>query len=218
MTPDYTNARRNMVDCQIRTSDVTNPEVIDAFLQVPREAFVPGELKALAYIDTELAVAPGRRMSAPAALAKLVQAAAPKPEEVVLVVGCGSGYGAAIVSLMASSVVALESDAGLAAFATSKLGELGYGNVAVVEGDLAAGCAAEAPYELILVDGAIGQVPSALADQLKEGGRLVAVEGSGNSASARIWVREDGRLSSRHLFNCSLAPLPGLQKEPEFEL
>ena len=217
MTPDYATARQNMVDCQIRTSDVTSAPVIEAFLDVPREAFVPEALKPLAYIDSDLTLKPGRYLTQPASLAKLIQAAAPKPEEVVLLVGCATGYAAAILSTMASSVVALESDGELAAQATAALGELGYGNVAVVEGNLAAGYASEGPYDLILFDGGIGRLPDGIAGQLKEGGRLVAVEGSGNSASARLSVREEGRLSSRHLFNCALAPLPGMQKQPEFE-
>jgi len=216
MTPDYAYARQNMVDCQIRTYNVTNNAVIDAFAEVPREAFVPEELKPLAYIDTELTVADGRELTAPATLAKLVQAVGPKPDEIILLIGCATGYGAAILSMLASSVVALEGDHAMTEQASATLGELGYGNVAVVEGDMALGYAAEGPYDQILVDGAIGRLPTAITDQLKEGGRLVAVEGSGNSASARVWLREEGRLSSRHLFNCALAPLPGFEKAPEF--
>ncbi len=217
MTPDFAHARENMVDCQIRTSDVTSTTVLDAFLEVPREAFVPEGLRPLAYTDAELTIDGGRCLTPPAALAKLIQAAGPKPEEVVLLVGCASGYAAAILSSMVSSVVALEADSVLAGQATEALGELGYGNVAVVEGELQAGYAAEGPYDLIVINGAIGHLPGDIAGQLKEGGRLVAVVGSGNSASARLYVNEEGRLSSRHLFNCALAPLPGLQKAPEFE-
>lgn len=214
---DFNLARKNMVDGQIRTSDVTNQRVLEAFLDVPREAFVPEELLELAYIDDALKVAPGRYLTTPASLAKLVQAAAVHEDDIVLVIGCATGYSTAIMSLLCSSVVALECDAQLARTASNRLAELGYGNAVVVEGDLVKGHAADGPYDLIFIDGAIGELPDALGEQLKEGGRLVAVEGSGNSAYARLWRREEGKLSSRPLFNCALPLLPGLEKAPAFE-
>ncbi|MEC9343758.1 MAG: protein-L-isoaspartate O-methyltransferase [Pseudomonadota bacterium] len=217
MSPDYKTARQIMVDCQIRTVDVTNPRVIEAFGEVPREAFVPEALRPLAYVDSRLEVAPGRYLSPPAPLAKLVQAAGAGEEEVVLLIGCASGYSAAILSLLSSSVVALESDSALAEHAAATLSELGYFNVAVVRGDPARGYEAEGPYDLVFIDGCVGRLPDGIVGQMKEGGRLVAVDGHGNAASARVWVREAGSLSSRQLFNCALPPLPGLEKQPEFQ-
>lgn len=216
MTIDFDAARKTMVDCHVRPSDVTNSDVIEAFLTVPREAFVPARLRPFAYSDDELQVAPGRYMVPPAQLSRLVQAAAVKPDEIVLVIGCAGGYSAAILSCLCSSVVALESDAELARLASETLAELGYVNVVVVEGGLAEGYAAEGPYDVILVAGAVDRMPDAIPAQLKEEGRLVAVEGRGNSAYAKLWIKEGGEVSSRRLFNCALKTLPGFEKTAEF--
>ncbi|GIL00672.1 MAG: protein-L-isoaspartate O-methyltransferase [Alphaproteobacteria bacterium] len=217
MTLDFDAARRIMVDRHVRPADVTNPQVIAAFLAVPREAFLPDRLQPFAYSDDDLQVAPGRYLAPPAQLARLVQATSVKPDEVVLVIGGATGYAAAIFSGLCSSVVALEADHELAATATSRLAELGFGNVVVVEGPLAAGYAGEGPYDVIFIEGAIGRLPDEITAQLKEGGRLVAVAGTGNAAYARLWIREAGAVSDRRLFNCALKPLQAFEKTPEFE-
>lgn len=213
---DYKAARTKMVDNQIRTTDVTSREVLDAFLTVPREEFVPAAARPLAYIDNDVQIAPGRYLMEPSPLAKLVQLAEIAPGDVVLEVGCGTGYASAVLSKLGSSVVALESDAALAATATETLARLGYDNVAVVTGDLEAGYAPEAPYDVVFVHGAVEVLPGALFSQLRDGGRLVVVEGYGNASQARLYIKEGGRVAERNVFNTAVKPLPGFRKAKEF--
>lgn len=213
---DYKAARTKMVDNQIRTTDVTSHEVLDAFLTVAREEFVPAAAKPLAYIDNDIQLAPGRYLMEPSPLAKLIQLAEIAKSDIILEVGCGTGYASAILSRLGSSVVALESDADLAATATETLSRLGYDNVAVVSGDLEAGYAAEAPYDVIFVHGAVEFVPAALFAQLRNGGRMVVVEGYGNASQARIYIKESGHVAERNVFNTAVKPLPGFRKAKEF--
>lgn len=211
-----------MVDGQLRTTDVNRIPLLDAFMAVPREAFVPARLKALAYIDEDLEVTPAgsterRFLMEPSPFAKMLQLADVGPSDVVLDVGAGTGYSAAILSLVAGSVIALESNATLADEATARLAEFGYDNVAVVQGPLPAGYASEAPYDVIVVEGAVDEVPQALFDQIKDGGRLVVVEGHGNAGIVQLYVKQGEGVSARRGFNAAVRPLPGFQKEPAFE-
>ncbi len=214
---DFETARTRMVDNQIRTTDVTSHSVLSAFLAVPREVFVPDNKKALAYIDDDIQVAPGRFVMEPSPLAKLLQLAEITSGDFVLEVGAGSGYVSALLSVLAGSVVALESDEGLVASATAALSANGYDNVAVVGGDLKAGYAAEAPYDVIFVNGAVEEVPVALLEQRRDGGRRVAVVGYGNASAAKLYVKENGMVSERFAFNTSVKPLPGFEKAETFE-
>lgn len=216
MTLDYGQARLNMVEGQIRTADVTNPPLIAAFREVPRELFVPEEMRKLAYLDEEIAVGNDRFLLAPAPLARLLQAASVQRDDFVLDIGCATGFSAAILSLIADSVVALESDPDLAAVAGETLSQLGFDNAVVVDGALAEGYPSEGPYDVILVSGATETMPKAILAQLREGGRLVAVEGTGNAAMACMWVNDDGVVSRRRLFNCAVPLIPGFEKPPEF--
>ncbi|MCL6707932.1 protein-L-isoaspartate O-methyltransferase [Pseudomonas sp. R2.Fl] len=213
---DYQAARTKMVENQIRTTDVTSHSVLNAFLTVPREAFVPDALKPLAYIDEDMQVAPGRYIMEPSPLAKLLQLGQIGKGDVVLEIGCGAGYAAALLSELAGSVVAIETDEALAAQATATLSKLGCDNVAVVTGPLEAGYPAEAPYDLIFINGAVEIVPETLIDQLREGGRLVAVVGYGNSARATVIVRAGGTYSKSEYFNAAVKPLPGFRRAVEF--
>lgn len=219
---DFETARNKMVDCQIRTTDVTSYSVLTAFLTVPREAFVEPRLKALAYLDSDIEVCPakvgepGRYLMEASPLAKLIQLAAITKDELVLEVGTGTGYVAAILSLLAGSVVALESDEALAGKAKETLDALGYANVSVVTGELEKGFASEAPYDLIFINGAVEQVPESLLSQLREGGRLVAVVGYGNAARAKVFTRDSGANSETSYFNASVKPLPGFRTLREF--
>jgi protein-L-isoaspartate(D-aspartate) O-methyltransferase len=214
---DFAHARRTMVDCQIRTNDVTESRVVDAFLAVPRENFVPAAKQVLAYLDADVAVgSPGSRryLMQPMFLAKLVQAAGVKSTEVVLHVGAATGYSAAILSLLAGKVVALESDEGLAGSAKAALTE--YPNASVSVGALENGAAASGPYDVILLEGAVDEVPPALFNSLKEGGRLLAVVGQGRSGRATIFVRAGNDFAGRIVFDASLQALPGFAKAAAF--
>ncbi len=219
---DFEAARVKMVENQIRTTDVTSHSVLNAFLTVPREAFVPEKSKPLAYIDTDIEIAPAAAGKAPrflmqaSPLAKLLQLAAITKEDAVLDVGAGTGYVSALLSLLAGSVVSLECDETLAALAKETLSGLGYSNVTVVAGDLAKGHQAGAPYDLIFVNGAVEEVPASLLGQLRDDGRLVVVQGYGNAARATVFVRERGAISENVFFNASVKPLPGFAKAKEF--
>jgi protein-L-isoaspartate(D-aspartate) O-methyltransferase len=213
---DFPQLRRNMVDCQIRTTDVTDLRLLEAILAVPREKFVADSRQASAYADQDIDIGSGRHLMNPSPLARLIQLAGVTAQDRVLEVGSGSGYGTAILSKLAATVVALESDAALADAAAHTLAELGCGNVATIKGPLAAGVTSKGQYDVIIVAGAVDEVPAALFVQLAEGGRLVAVEGEGNAGIAKLHVKRDGHVSSRRAFNASVKPLPGMQKEPGF--
>ncbi|NVK35147.1 MAG: protein-L-isoaspartate O-methyltransferase [Rhodobacteraceae bacterium] len=215
---DFEQSRRKMVDNQLRTNDVTDHRVLDALEWVPREKFVPASKQAVAYIDEEVPVNADatRFLIKPHIFGKLVQLAAIRSDNLVLVVGAGSGYSTAVISRLADSVVGIEEDPALVASSTEVLVELGIENAAVIEGQLTKGGASEGPYDVILIDGAVDEVPADLLAQLKDGGRLVAIEGTGGSAVAKLYVRSEGTVSSRFAFNASTAPLPGFQLAEEF--
>lgn len=213
---DFASLRTKMVDGQVRTTDVTSIPLLDALLDVEREKFVPTAKRKLAYIDEDIEIAPGRYLMQASPFARLVQLASVKPSDFVLDIGSGAGYSAAILSRLAGAVVALEEDAALCASAQETLSSLGYDNVAVVEGRLSAGYDNEGPYDVIIIEGAVEKLPVALFDQLKEDGRLVVVEGLGNAAVVRLYIKQDGITRSRRAFNASVKPLPGFNTEPSF--
>ena len=216
MEVDFSSQRVKMVDGQVRTTDVATPAITSAMLTVPREEFVPSHMRPLSYIDEDIQVAPGRYLMEPSPFAKLIQLAEIRPNDFVLDVGCGTGYSSAVISRIASSVVALENDPALAAAASETLSRLGYDNCAVVEGPLHEGLPAEAPFDVIFVGGAVDEVPQALLDQLREGGRLVVVVGEGNAGVATVYMKVDGVVSPRRAFNAAVRMLPGFRKEPAF--
>ena len=217
MMADFSGLRTKMVDGQVRTTDVTSLPLLDALLSVPREEFVPTAKKSLAYIDEDLEIAPRRYLMEPSPFARIAQLAEIQPGDFVLDVGAGTGYSSAVLSKLAGSVVALEQDPALAEKAQSVLSALGYDTVAVVEGPLTAGYPAQAPYDVIVIEGAVEQIPQALFDQLKDGGRLVAVEGLGNSGVVHIYVKHGATVSARRAFNAAVKPLPGFNNAPVFE-
>ena len=222
MDADYSEMRTKMVDGQIRTTDVTSAAVLSAMLDVPREEFVPAARRKLAYIDEHLLVSDdraqgGRFLMQPSPFAKLVQLADIRPGDSVLVVGADAGYSAAVLSRLASTVLALESDPVLAERASSVLAATGCDNVAVVVGPLPEGHAARAPYDVIFFGGGVDVFPAKIGEQLKEGGRLVVVEGRGNTGLARLYVRENGVVTGRRAFNAAVKPLPGFERDTAFE-
>jgi len=213
---DFEAARRKMVENQIRTRDVTAHSVLQAFLTVPRENFLSEKSKTIAYVDGDIQIAPGRYLMDASTLAKLLQLSAISKTDRVLEIGAGNGYAAALLANLAGSVVSIESDQALAAEAGEKLAALGYGNVKVVTGELEAGSRDGAPFDLILFNGSVEEVPPTLIDQMVEGGRLIAVIGYGNAAQATMMVRDQGQVSASSHFNASVKPLPGFRRAKEF--
>jgi protein-L-isoaspartate(D-aspartate) O-methyltransferase len=219
---DFATSRTKMVESQLRTEDVVDYDVLAAMSEVPREHFVPARLKPLAYIDSDILIkeaagdALPRYLMAPAPFARLIQAAAVQKTDIVLDVGCGSGYSATVLAKLADSVVALESDEELAVKASETLVSLGIDNAAVVTGPLESGYPAEGPYDVIFVGGAVEAVPKTLCDQLKQGGRLVAVVGYGRSAPAMVFTRSDDDVAGSPAFDAAIRPLPGFRKPQTF--
>lgn len=216
---DYATARTTMVDTQIRTEGVTDYGIIRAIGEVPRERFVPARARPFAYTDADILVKEDghrRHLMRPATLARLIQAANIAPSDYVLVVGCATGYAAALIASLATSVIALESDERLAADASATLMDLGIGNVAVVSGPLEQGYPSEGPYDVIFVDGAVEAVPEALFAQLKEGGRLVAVLGYHRAAPATVFTKTDDDIGGRPVFDAFAPALPGFARPKTF--
>jgi len=209
-----------MVDGQVRPSDVTDIRIIDAMLAVPREAFVPQNQRALAYLDLDLDVSEGgsvkRFLIKPAVTAKLVQAADIKDADEVLVVGCASGYLAALVARLARRVTATESDPSLVARAKAAFADLGLGNVSVKTAAMAEGDSANAPYDVIILNGATEIALEALLRQLKEGGRLVGAFALTKPQRAMIVTGARGDFGYRALFDTAIPVLPGLEQPPAF--
>ena len=219
---DTTQQRVNMVDSQVRPSDVTDRRIIRAMLEVPREAFAPADMHSLAYMDQALPVTkPGaagsaRALLAPRILAKMLQLAGIEPDCAVLDVGCGTGYSTAVLGKLAGKVVALEADLDLAERARAALRKLDVGGAKVVQGPLAAGVPDEAPFDAILLNGSVPEVPQALLDQLKDGGRLVAIVATSGHGRVQIWRRTGRSFGSVTAFDATADTLPGFAREPGF--
>lgn len=217
---DFENARHVMVESQLRTINVHDKPLLSQVLEVPRELFVPDERKALAYADVahDLGAANGRCLADAGAFAKLVQLAGVTSDDIVLDIACGTGYSTAVLAGLANAVVALEDDQGLVEQADANLSKLEIGNAAVLKGELTAGVPAEAPFDVIVIEGEIEQVPQTLLDQLKEGGRLVAAVKRGPTASAELYVRAEGEITSRREFDIHMPELLVFRKPVEFAL
>ena len=215
---DYATRRRMMVDTQVRPSDVTKFPIIDAMLAVPRESFVPDALREAAYVGENLDLAAGRVVLEARTLAKMLDALDLSPGDLVLDVGTGLGYGAAVMARMADAVVALEADEALAAEAQRRLAEAGADNAAVVTGPLAAGMAKHAPYDAIVIEGGVETVPEALTAQLRDGGRIAALFMEGSLGTVRIGTMQGGRVTWRFAFNAAAPVLPGFARVRAFTL
>lgn len=215
---DYETARRHMVDNQLRTNKITDEALLAAMGELPREVFFPRAKRSAAYIDDDVEIAPGRYVMDPMVIGRLLQLAQPRSSDLALVVGAGSGYAAAVLSRCVASVVALESDAKLAERGVSAMRELGIDNVAYIVAPLAAGHPRQAPYDLILFDGAVPEIPQVIADQALEGGRIVAVLAEGGVGRASLAIRSGGRLSHKTVFDAMVGRLPGIEKPRIFAL
>lgn len=216
---DFALLRQRMVDNQIRPSEVTDPQVIQAFLSVSREKFVAPDQRPFAYGDRDVPLspwAPGRRMMPPVQLARLVQALEIKPGARVLVVAGATGYSAAIVEKLGAGVVLLEEDEALAGAAQGNLAEAGIRNAQIVNGAHVRGHAAGAPYDAILIDGAIEVLPEGIAGQLAAGGRVAAIERDDRLSRAMIYERVGDDVTKWPLFDAWLDVLPGFERVREF--
>ena len=216
----FATARQKMVDGQVRTSDVTDIRILDAMLALPREAFVPEKLRALAYLDRDLefreAGASSRFLIKPAVIAKMLQAAEIKDTDKVLVAGTAPAYTAAVVARLAGQVVATENDASQVTKAKEVLAQLGLGNVTFTAAAPARGDPENGPYDVIVLDGATEIRPDQLYSQLSEDGRLVGIFAMTNPSRATIVTRSHGDFGSRVLFDASAPVLPGLERLPTF--
>lgn len=223
---DFERQRLTMVETQIRPNEVTEPRLLAALRALPRERFVPPELRTLAYMDEGIEVfsaidgAPARYLLAPMVLARLVQLAAVGPQDIVLDIGCASGYSTAVLARLGRSVVGLEPEPKLAETARDALRAVGIANAGIVEGALALGRPAAGPYDVILLNGSVPEPPQALIAQLREGGRLAAVlssgAGTGTQGKAYLFVKVGGEVSGLPHFDAGAHPLPGFVAEPCF--
>jgi protein-L-isoaspartate(D-aspartate) O-methyltransferase len=216
--PDFAARRTVMVDSQIRPSDVTKFPIIAAMLDVPRERFVPDALQEAAYIGENLEIAPGRVLLEARTLAKMLDALDIQPSDLVLDVGAGLGYSAAVLARLAEAVIAVEEDEAMAAEAEAALAAVGADNAVVVTAPLAEGAPKHGPYDAIVVEGAAEQVPEALLAQLKEGGRIACLFMEGALGVCRIGLKHGGKVSWRFAFNAAAPVLPGFAATPEFAL
>ena len=214
---DYAAARYKMVQNQIRTNRVTDPLIIAAMSELPREQFVPGPLRGIAYVDEDVPLHGSRYLIKPLVTALLLQAAEIDADDTALEVGCGTGYSSAIIAGLASTVVALESDPDLAARAAGTLAELGLNTASVVVGPLREGWPAQAPYDVIVFGGAVSSIPAATIEQLAEGGRMVAIIAADKGIGCgTLFLRLGGTVSRRPLFDASIPLLPDFAPEPTF--
>lgn len=216
--PDYAARRTMMVDTQVRPSDVTKFPIIEAMLAIPREVYVPSDRREMAYLGENLPIAPGRVLLDPRTLAKLLNAIDVQPDELVLDLGCGYGYSTAVLSRLAEAVVAIEEDSAIAPEAEAALSAQGVDNVAVVTGPLVDGAPRHGPYDVIALQGAAEQLPSALLDQLKDGGRIGCIFMEGVLGICRIGYKVDGQISWRDAFNASAPVMPGFERRHAFTL
>ena len=215
---DFTARRVMMVDTQVRPSDVTKFPIIDAMLDVPRENFVPRDRREAAYVDGNLPLSKGRVLLEPRTLAKMLDAVDIQNDDLVLDIGSGLGYSAAVIAQFAEAVVAAESDEALSEESQTALSDLGADNVIVHAGPLADGVPEHGPYDVITIQGGVETVPGGIIDQLKEGGRIAALFMDGALGEVRLGHKIDGQMYWRLAFNATAPVLPGFAKERAFAL
>lgn len=225
---DFAAARATMVLSQLRTDRVTDRRILTAFASLPRELFVPAGARDLAYSDAALEVwpsldgGPARYLLPPIVLARLAQLVSVEAKDAVLDIGCATGYSTAILAQLAQAVTAVEAEPELASAARETLRALGVDNAAVVDGDHARGAPQAGPFDVILLNGSVPEVPNSLLAQLRDGGRLVAVvtgpQGRPRQGKAYLFVAVDGETSGLPHFDANAKPLPGFSFSPAFTL
>ncbi len=215
---DYTALRTTMVDTQVRPSDVTKYPVIEALLAVPREVFVPRDSRHAAYVGEHIPLDKSRVVMDPRVLAKMLDGLDIQPDELVLDIGSGLGYSAAVIARLAEAVIAVEDDEARAEEAQGLLVEQGVDNAVVHCAALTEGAPEHGPYDAILMQGGVEFVPDALTSQLKEGGRIATLFMEGALGTVRIGYKIDGEITWRYAFNAGAPVLPGFEKHHAFEL
>lgn len=215
---EFASRRMTMVDTQVRPSDVTKFPIIEAMLAIPREVYVPRDLREAAYVGENVEIGGGRVMLEARTLAKMLDALDIQPGEMVLDLGCGLGYSAAVIARLADTVVAVEEDADLAAEAQRALAEEGVDNAVVVTGPLAAGAPRHGPYDVITIEGGIEDLPETVVAQLKDGGRIAAVVMDGALGTVKTGIKQGGRVDWRFAFNAAAPLLPGFARSRGFVL
>lgn len=215
---DYAARRTTMVDTQVRPSDVTKFPIIEAMLSIPREGFVPDNRREAAYVGENLDIGAGRVMLEPRTLAKMLDALDVQRDEMVLDLGCGLGYSSAVIARLAEAVVAVESIEALASEAQDILSREGADNVILHQGPLAEGAAQHGPYDVIVIEGAVAELPASILDQLKDGGRIACLFMEGALGVVRIGYKLDGGISWRFAFNAGAPVLAGFEKQAAFSL
>jgi protein-L-isoaspartate(D-aspartate) O-methyltransferase len=213
---DFEAARRSMVNSQLKPNQVVDGRVADAMAQVPRELFVPNGLADVAYVDEDLPIAPGRFLMEPVVFARLLQAAKIKLDDVVLDLGCGTGYSTAVLAKLGGTVVAMEPDTELRAQAEQAMTKMSADNAVIVDGDLIEGAPGQGPFDVIFLNGSAEEIPEGLRDQLAEGGRLVAVKNIGGIGKAMVFERQGALFRARELFDASIPLLPEFAKSSRF--
>ena len=215
---DFAQRRTMMVDTQVRPNDVTSYPVIEAMLNVPREQFVPETLRDVAYAGHNIELGAGRVLFEPRTLGKMMEVLDLQSGDLVLNIAGGYGYTAALIARIAQAVVAVEEDAAMAAEAQARLADQDIFNAVVVTGPLSEGYPSQAPYDAILIEGAVEEFPAALADQLRDGGRVIALFREGNLGTVSIGRKVDGRINWRFAFHAEAPVLPGFRKVQGFVL
>ena len=207
-----------MVESQLRTNKITQDALLDAMRTVPREQFLPKRVQHLAYVDEDAPLGNDRFETEPMVLATMIQALNMQPGDLVLVVGAATGYAPAVIARLAGTVFGVEEDATLSDTASSILTSLAFDNAVIVEGALSEGLASQGPYDAILVNGAVSEVPQALVAQLKDSGRLACVVRDGPDQTGRITLLENrgGVAASRTLADASIPYLAAFAPKPAF--
>ncbi|MCC7038166.1 MAG: protein-L-isoaspartate O-methyltransferase [Alphaproteobacteria bacterium] len=218
MAQTFEKARENMVDCQLRPNRVTDDAIINAMRNIPREKFVPRHLQGFAYVDEDVALGNGRYLREPVIIARLIQEANIQKSDIVLDIGCNTGYTTAVMGHLAATVVGLEIEETLANEADKLLHDLDIINVVVVrQGKLSEGYAAQGPYNVILINGSVSAVPEGIKQQLADGGRLVTVVSKhGHMGQAVLIERHGDHFSTRVLFDAATPTLVGFEAEKSF--
>lgn len=216
---DFNIARTNMVDCQIQTMGVADPDILEAFATVPRELFVPKASQKIAYIDEDLIIDNDRFLLEPSTHARMLEAIAPKPDDVAMDVSNTNGYSAALLSSLVTTVVCVDSKKSVLDKINESWSQIDVCNVAGFKGTLSKGCPDHAPYDLIFVGGAVAEMPEELIKQLSENGRLITIIKKPGEVMGQVTLIQslgEKGFSSYTLFEAGAPYLPGFEPKPAF--